>query len=96
MTFVHMSANRQTEDRRPNVLVRVWRFYADGFKSMTVGKTLWAIIALKVVIFFVILRTVFFPDFLASKADGDDAKADYVRGELIHPHAPDSIPGDAG
>ena len=29
--------------------------YVDGFRSMTVGKTLWLIIAIKLFIFFVII-----------------------------------------
>ena len=67
---------------------RVWWFYVDGFRSMTVGRTLWLIIAIKVVVFFLILRWIFFPDFLAGKADTDEGKADYVRHELVKPSAP--------
>ena len=62
---------------------RVFYFYVDGFRAMTLGRTLWLIIALKVIIFFVIVRFIFFPDFLASKADTDQLKADYVRHELL-------------
>ena len=61
---------------------RVWWFYVDGFRSMTLGRTLWAIIAIKVVVFFVIIKWLFFPDFLASKADTDEGKAEYVRERL--------------
>lgn len=64
-------------------LSKVWWFYIDGFRAMTVGRTLWAIIAIKVIIFFVIIKWIFFPDFLANKADDDAGKADYVRHELI-------------
>ena len=49
---------------------------------MTLGRTLWAIIAIKVVVFFVIIKWLFFPDFLAGKADTDEGKADYVRERL--------------
>ena len=70
------------ELRGNNWLSRVWWFYIDGFRSMTLGRTLWAIIAVKVVVFFLILRWIFFPDFLAGKADSDEGKADYVRHEL--------------
>ena len=62
---------------------RVFYFYVDGFRAMTLGRTLWLIIALKVIIFFVIVRFIFFPNFLASKADTDQLKADYVRHELL-------------
>ena len=44
---------------------KIFRFYLDGFRSMTVGKTLWAIILVKLFILFAILKVFFFPDFLA-------------------------------
>ena len=45
---------------------RVFHLYYDGFRSMTVGKTLWLIIAIKLFIFFVIIKLLFFPNFLNS------------------------------
>lgn len=62
---------------------RVVDLYVDGFRSMTVGKTLWLIIGIKLFIFFVIIKILFFPNFLASKSDSDDGKAQYVREQLI-------------
>lgn len=50
---------------------------------MTLGKTLWVIIAIKLFIFFVIIKILFFPDFLSSKSDTDKGKATYVREQLI-------------
>ena len=38
-----------------SVLHRVYRFYYDGFREMTVGKTLWRIIGLKIVFFLLII-----------------------------------------
>lgn len=77
----------QSEDklRGDNWLQRVFYFYVDGFKAMTLGRTLWAIIVIKVIVFFVIVRFIFFPNFLAGKADTDEGKADYVRHELVNP-----------
>lgn len=40
---------------------KIFRFYLDGFRSMTVGKTLWAIILVKLFILFAILKVFFFP-----------------------------------
>ena len=57
--------------------------YVDGFRSMTVGKTLWLIIAIKLFVFFVIIKILFFPNFLASKSDSDEGKAQYVREQLL-------------
>ena len=45
----------------------VFRFYVDGFREMTLGRTLWAIILIKLFVMFVILRLLFFPDLLAGK-----------------------------
>ena len=44
---------------------KIFRFYLDGFRRMTVGKTLWAIILVKLFILLAILKVFFFPDFLA-------------------------------
>ncbi len=38
----------------------VWRFYRDGFRAMTWGRTLWLIIIVKLVILFAVLRLIFF------------------------------------
>ena len=35
-----------------NVFVRIFRFYVDGFRNMTLGKTLWTIILIKLFIMF--------------------------------------------
>ncbi len=78
-TLMNKSINANPQ---PNFLVRVYRFYRDGFRSMTVGRTLWAIIAVKLVVFFLILRWLLFPDFLAGKADSDQGKAEYVREQI--------------
>lgn len=62
---------------------RALDLYVDGFRSMTVGKTLWLIIAIKLFIFFVVIKIIFFPNFLSSKSDSDEGKAQYVREQLI-------------
>lgn len=51
---------------------------------MTIGKTLWTIILIKLFLMFAILKLFFFPDFLDSKGSDDDQKSDYVRSELIN------------
>ncbi len=74
-----MGTDRRT---KPGPVRRVWRFYRDGFASMTVGRTLWLIIGIKLVVFFVIIKWVFFPDFLSGQSDSDEGKAEYVRGRM--------------
>ena len=80
----YMAENDNEMQRRPNWFKRVFNFYRDGFKSMTVGKTLWLIIGIKLFIFFVIIRWIFFPDFLSTKSDDDQGKAQYVREQLVN------------
>lgn len=57
--------------------------FRDGFMNMTLGKTLWILVIIKLVIMFLILRPFFFPNFLNSKFDDAESKSDYVRQELI-------------
>ena len=65
-----------------NLLYKVYHLYADGFRSMTIGKVLWAVILIKLFVIFFVLKLFFFPDVLKQKANGGD-KAAYVAGELI-------------
>ena len=58
-------------------------FYVDGFRGMTVGRTLWVVIIIKLVVMFGILRLFFFPDLLNSKFETDSQRGDYVIEELI-------------
>lgn len=62
-------------------LRNVLRFYIDGFREMTLGRTLWAIILIKLFVMFAILRLLFFPDLLAGKSS--EERAGYVLENLI-------------
>lgn len=62
---------------------KIFQFYIDGFKSMTVGKQLWILIIIKVVILFGVLKLFFFPDVLAEKTPIGADPSDTVRNELI-------------
>lgn len=57
--------------------------FRDGFKNMTLGKTLWTLVIIKLIIMFLILKPIFFPNFLSSKFDDDKSKGDYVGEQLI-------------
>ena len=65
-----------------NTLLTIWNFYLEGFRSMTLGRTLWVIILLKLFVMFFILKMFFFPDFLRDHPTDDD-KGTYVGNELI-------------
>ena len=67
-----------------NTAKKVFQFYYAGFKGMTVGKTLWAIILIKLFIMFAILRPFFFPREL-SKFDTEEEKNKYVIEQLTTP-----------
>ncbi|MGL5786129.1 MAG: DUF4492 domain-containing protein [Bacteroidales bacterium] len=67
---------------KSNIAVRIFRFYYEGFKAMTLGKTLWFIILLKLFIMFAILKVFFFPNFLNSRFDSDKDKSEYVGTQL--------------
>ena len=73
--------------RKDSFLYRVYDLYADGFRSMRLGRTLWAIILIKLFIIFAVLKLFFFPNFLKQHADGDEAG--FVATELTDRAAPD-------
>ena len=57
-----------------NFFSKVFHLYYDGFRSMTLGKTLWAIILIKLFIIFAVLKVFFFPNFLKEHAQGNEAE----------------------
>jgi hypothetical protein len=67
----------------PLFMQKLFSFYRDGFKGMTVGKNLWIIILIKLFIMFAILKVFFFPNYLNSHFKDDQSKASHVRQELI-------------
>ena len=62
---------------------RIFKFYVDGFRSMTVGKTLWLIIGIKLFVMFAILKLFFFPNFLKTNFDNESERSEYVIEQLI-------------
>ncbi len=71
-----------------SIPLKIWRFYMEGFRSMTLAKTLWAIILIKLFIMFFILRLFFFPNILQQKYDTDEERANQVIENLITPNNP--------
>lgn len=62
------------------LLKKIVLFYYDGFRSMTLGRTLWAIILIKFFVMFFILKLFFFPSFLKGS---DEQKQNQVGTELV-------------
>ena len=69
----------------PSIFIRVFRFYVDGFRRMTVGRTLWKVIIIKLIIMFGVLKLFFFQDFLGTKFTTDEQRADYVLEQITAP-----------
>lgn len=69
--------------RTPEFLKKIYHFYRDGFKNMTVGKTLWLIVLIKLFIMFIVLKIFFFPNYLNTNFHDDKSKADHVREQLL-------------
>ena len=72
--------------RKDHFLYRVYDLYVDGFRSMRLGRTLWAIIIIKLFIIFVVLKIFFFPNFLKQHAAGDEPA--FVAGSLVERVSP--------
>lgn len=64
------------------MLRKIAMFYYEGFRSMTIGRTLWTVILIKLAIMFLILKIFFFPATL--RGMDDSQKADFVARELIN------------
>ena len=68
--------------RKDSFIYRVFDLYYDGFKNMKLGRTLWAIILIKLFIIFAVLKVFFFPNFLKEHANGDEAG--YVATQVLN------------
>lgn len=62
-----------------SIVRSIYAFYRDGFRSMTIGKTLWMIIIIKLIVLFAIIRLLFFPNILKENYDSDLERAEAVR-----------------
>lgn len=65
-----------------NPIKKVVRFYVTGFREMTLGKTLWLLIIIKIIIIFAVIKWIFFPKVL-NQYDHETKKADHVWNELV-------------
>lgn len=72
-----------SENSGMSLPMRIWRLYADGFRNMTIGRYLWAIILVKLFIIFVIFKLFFFPNLLERDYENDADRAQAVRNQLV-------------
>ena len=68
--------------KKDSLLYRVFDLYYDGFRNMKLGRTLWAIIIVKLIIIFAVLKVFFFPNFMKEHAQGDEAG--YVATQILN------------
>ncbi len=62
---------------------RICRFYMTGFREMTLGRTLWLLILVKLFVMFAVLRLFYFPSYLEKGREDEQ-----VSGELIQRATP--------
>ncbi|WP_440485531.1 DUF4492 domain-containing protein [Segatella hominis] len=67
---------------KQGLLSQIFHLYYDGFRTMTLGKTLWTIILIKLAIIFLVLK-LFFPNYINSNAKNGD-KAGFVSKEILN------------
>ena len=67
------------------MIKNIFSMYYDGFRSMVVGKALWKIIIIKLIIMFAVLKVFFFPNFLATNFETDTERANHVLNNLTQP-----------
>ena len=68
---------------KQGLLSRIFHLYYDGFRTMTLGRTLWTIILIKLAIIFLVLKLFFFPNYINSNAKNGD-KAGFVSKEIMN------------
>jgi hypothetical protein len=68
---------------KQGLLSRIFHLYYDGFRTMTLGRTLWTIILIKLAIIFLVLKLFFFPNYINSNAKNGD-KTGFVSKEILN------------
>jgi len=66
-----------------NTIKKIVRFYIDGFRGMKLGRKLWAIVAIKIFILFVVVKLLFFPNFLKTHFKSDKQRSEYILNQLV-------------
>lgn len=66
----------------PDLLKNIYQFYYQGFKNMTLGRKLWTIILVKLIVIFLVLKLFFFPNFLKTNFSSDDQRSNHVFEQL--------------
>ncbi|MBQ6227118.1 MAG: DUF4492 domain-containing protein [Prevotella sp.] len=68
--------------KKSSFLYKAFDLYYEGFRSMTLGKTLWTVIIIKLIIIFVVIKLFFFPNYISTNAE-EGHEADFVSQEVM-------------
>lgn len=69
---------------RMNIFKKVFRFYYEGFRDMPKwGRQMWLIIIIKGVLVFILVKFIFFPNYLKTNFSTDQQRSEHVVNELI-------------
>jgi hypothetical protein len=72
-------------EQKFSLLNRIFRFYYDGFRNMSVwGRKVWVIIIIKLFIMFAILKIFFFQDFLYKHYPNNKERSEHVLEQLTN------------
>jgi hypothetical protein len=62
---------------------KIYYFYLDGFKNMRIGKTLWKIILIKLIVIFIFLNYFIHDKSINTEYKTFESKSEYVYRNLI-------------
>ncbi|WP_121628668.1 DUF4492 domain-containing protein [Poseidonibacter antarcticus] len=66
-----------------NALHNIFLFYKDGFSNLVVGKVLWKLILIKLIVILVFLRFFIYDKSINSEYQTDDKKIEFILNNLI-------------
>lgn len=64
------------------LIKRIIGFYVEGFRSMRLGKKLWAIVFIKLFVLFAVIKLLFFPNVLKENFQSDEERSSYILDQL--------------
>ena len=77
--------------KRKRVRYSIFHLYYDGVRDMTVGKTLWTFLLIKLFIIFAILKVFFLPDFITHHAKKGQ-ESQFVSEQVLGRKTPADLP----
>ena len=64
-------------------LKNIVNLYVDGFRNMTLGKTLWTVVLIKLFIMLFILKMLIFNNTIHTEFDTNEEKIDFIYKNLL-------------